>query len=170
MKRIAAAVLITLLWAVAARAAPESLEAIEKDLAALLSEMDAMRAELDRIGELSNVPRPTGVRIEIDGARGAAAPSAVRFIVAGRLEEEREFGKPERDAFAAGSSPLAVQLPLLPGSYRARIELSHPYWKVAPAAEFSVAVKAGATPVFRFRLTPPAKGKGPPALVPAGGK
>ncbi len=166
----AAAVLITLCCAVVARAAPESLEAIEKDLSAIRSEMDVMRTELDRIGELSSVPKATGVRVEIDGARGAPAPAAARFIVGGRTEHEREFGKAERDAFAAGSSPLVVELQLLPGSHQARLELSHPYWKVPPAADFPVAVKAGATAVLRFRLSAPAKGKGSPALVPGGGK
>lgn len=172
MKKLAAAaaVVTTLFCAVVARAAPESLEAIEKDLSAILSEMDAMRAELDRIGELSSVPKATGVRIEIEGARGATAPSAVRLLVDGKAEDEREFGKAERDAFAAGSSPLVVQLPLLPGSHQARIELSHPYWKARPAADFAIAVKAGATAQFRFRLSAPSKSKGSPALTPAGGK
>ncbi len=152
-----------------APAAPESLEAIEKDLSALLTEMDAIRTELDRIGELSAMPKATGVRIEIHGAGGAAAPAAFRFLVAGRTEDEREFGKAEREAFAGGSSPLVVQLPLLPGSYKARIELSHPYWKAAAAADFSVAVTPGTIASVRFRLSSPGA-KGSPALAPASGK
>ncbi len=171
MKRIAAvaAVLVCLFPASGAAAAPESLEAIEKDLSAILSEMDTIRAELDRIGELSSVPKATGVRIEIQGAAGGPAPTVARFLVDGKAESEREFGKAERDAFAGGSSPLVVDLPLLPGSYKARLELSHPQWKVPPAAEFALAVKAGATAVFRFRLSAPA-GRKPPALAPAAGK
>ncbi len=171
MKRMAAAaaVLISLFPASGAMGAPESLEAIEKDLSAILSEMDAIRAELDRIGELSSVPKATGVRIEIQGAAGVPAPTAVRFLVGGKVESEREFAKAERDAFAGGSSPLVVELPLLPGSHKSRVELSHPQWKVAPAAEFAVAVKAGTTALFRFRLSAPA-GRKPPALSPAAGK
>ncbi len=172
MRKIAAVagVLILLLVPVpGAPAAPETLEAIEKDLSAIFSEMDAIRTELDRIGELSALPKATGVRIEIHGTGGVAAPAAVRFLVGGRIEDEREFGKAEREAFAGGSSPLVLQLPLLPGSYRARIELSHPYWKAAPVADFPVAVTSGTVALFRFRLSAPA-GKGSPALAPAGGK
>lgn len=171
MRRVAAvaAVLILLVPAPGAPAAPESLEAIEKDLAAILSEMDAIRTELDRIGELSAVPKATGVRIEIHGAAGVPAPAAVRFLVGGKPEDEREFGKAEREAFAGGSSPLVVQLPLLPGSYRARIELSHPYWKAGPAADFPVAVTTGTIALVRLRLSAPT-GKGSPALTPVGGK
>jgi len=171
MRRVAAvaAVLILLVPAPGAPAAPESLEAIEKDLSAILSEMDAIRMELDRIGELSAVPKATGVRIEIHGAGGVPAPAAVRFLVGGKPEDEREFGKAEREAFAGGSSPLVVQLPLLPGSYRARIELSHPYWKAGPAADFPVAVTTGTIALVRLRLAAPA-GKGSPALTPVGGK
>ncbi len=152
-----------------APAAPESLEAIEKDLSAILTEMDAIRTELDRIGELSAMPKATGVRIEILGAGGVPAPAAFRFLVAGKTEDEREFGKAERDAFAGGSSPLIVHLPLLPGSYKARIELSHPYWKAAAAADFPVAVTPGTVASLRFRLSAPG-GKGSPVLAPAGGK
>ena len=177
MKRIAAIAAVLILLAPApgvraasgAPAAPESLEAIEKDLSAILSEMDAVRLELDRIGELAAMPKATGVRIEIHGSPGVPPPAAVRFLVAGKPEDEREFGKAERDAFAGASSPLVVQLPLLPGSYKARVELSHPYWKVPPAADFPVTVAPGTIVLVRFRLSAPA-GKGSPALAPAGGK
>ena len=174
MKRSAAAAALLLCLfrasgALAATAAPESLEAIEKDLSAILSEMDTIRAELDRIAEVSSMPRATGVRIEIHGAAGVPAPAAVRFLVGGKPEDEREFGKAEREAFAGGSSPLVVQLPLLPGSYRARIELSHPYWKAGPAADFPVAVTTGTIALVRLRLSAPT-GKGSPALTPVGGK
>jgi hypothetical protein len=164
MKRIAAALLLLFLGS-GARAAPESLDAIEKDLSAILSEMDAVRAELDRIAEHSSVPRATGVRVEIHGTAGAAAPAGVHLLVGGRVEDEREFGKAERDAFAAGSSPLVVEIPLLPGSYQARIELSHPYWKNRPSADFPLAVTTGATAVFRFRFSAPGAG-GSPTLSP----
>ncbi len=171
MKRSAAvaALLFCLIRASGAPAAPESLEAIEKDLSAILSEMDAIRTELDRIGEISSMPKATGVRIEIRGAGGAAPPAAVRLLVGGKTEDEREFGKAERDAFAGGASPLVVQLPLLPGSHQARIELSHPYWKTPLSADFPVDVKTGATALIRFRLSAPA-GKGAPALTPMGGQ
>jgi len=174
MKRSAAAAAILLCLFPAAGSpapptAPEPLEAIEKDLAAILSEMDTVRAELDRIAELSSLPKATGVRIEIHGTGGAAAPAAVRLLVGGKTEDEREFGKAERDAFAGGGSPLVVQLPLLPGSYKARIELSHQYWKAPLSADFPVGVKTGETALVRFRLSPTA-GNGPPALAPMGGK
>ncbi len=169
----AAAALLLCLFAAAVSAAPptapEPLEAIEKDLSAILAEMDAIRAELDRIAELSSMPKATGMRIEILGAGAAAAPAAVRLLVAGKTEDEREFGKAERDAFAGGGSPLVVQLPLLPGSYQARIELSHPYWKNPLSADFPVGVKTGETAVVRFRLSPGA-GTSPPALAPIKGK
>lgn len=171
MKRSAAAVAL-LLWLVPASGAPagpESLEPIEKDLAAILSEMDAIRAELDRIAEFSSVPKATGARIEIHGTGGAASPAAVRVLIGGKTEVEREFGKSERDAFAAGSSPLVVQLPLMPGSYQARIELSHPYWKAPLAADFPVGVKTGVTALSRFRLSAPA-GSGSPTLAPMGSR
>ncbi len=170
MKRSAAAALLLLLFSASgAPAAPESIEAIEKDLAAILSEMDTVRTELDRIAEFSSLPKATGVRIEIHGTGGAASPAAIRLLVGGKTEDEREFGKAERDAFAAGSSPLVVQLPLLPGSHQARIELSHPYWKAPLAADFPVGVKTGATALVRFRLSAPA-GKGSPALTLMGEK
>ncbi len=171
MKRIAAAaaVLVCLVSASGVTAAPESLEAIEKDLSAILSEMDTIRLELDRIGELSSMPKATGVRIETQGAAGAQAPAAARFVVGGKAGDEREFGKAERDAFQNGKSPLVVELPLLPGSYQARIVLSHPRWKVPPSADFAVAVKPGTTALVRFKLSAPARKK-PPALSPVGGK
>lgn len=165
----AAALLFSLAVASGAPAAPESLEAIEKDLSAILSEMDGIRVELDRIAEFAPVPKATGARIEIHGAGGAASPAAVRFLVGGKTEDEREFAKAERDAFAGGASPLVVEIPLLPGSYQARIELSHPYWKAPLAAEFPVDVKTGVRALFRFRLSGPA-GKGSPALAPMEGK
>ncbi|MGE5189739.1 MAG: hypothetical protein ACM3NF_06750 [Gemmatimonadota bacterium] len=166
----AAALLLSVLLPAPARPAdPGSLDAIEKDLAAILSEMDAIRSELDRISEISAAPKATGVRLEIHGSGGAPAPAGFRLLVGGRLEEEREFGKAERNAFAGGSAPIVVEVPLLPGSYQARIELSHPYWKGRPAADFTVGVKTGATALLRFRLSA-ATGGGPPALTPIRGE
>lgn len=165
MKKRAAAVLFFLLLAPGARAAPESLDDIEKDLSAILSEMDAIRTELDRISGISSVPKATGVSIEIRGAAGVPAPVGMRLLVGGKLEDEREFGKAERDAFAAGSSPLVVEIPLLPGSYQARIELSHPYWKSRLSADSRFGLTAGATALLRFRLSAPAEG-GFPGLTP----
>ena len=165
MKSRAAALLFLLVLCTGTRAAPESLDAIEKDVSAILSEMDAIRAELDRIAEHSTVPRATGVRIEILGTAGAAAPAGARLLVGGKIEDEREFGTIERNAFGAGTSPIVVEVPILPGSYQARIELSHPYWKSRPSADFPLGVTAGATAVFRFRFSQPAPG-GSPALSP----
>lgn len=165
----AAALMLSLVLSPGARAAPESLEAIEKDLSAILSEMDAARAELDRIADLSAVPKATGVRVEIHGGPGAAPPASARVLLAGKVEDEREFGKAERDAFAGGSAPLVVEFPLLPGSYAARIELSHPYWKDRVAADFPVGLKPGETSLLRLRLSAPGAGKSP-ALAPMTGK
>lgn len=168
MKKGAIAFMLLLVLAPGAWAAPESLEAIEKDLSAILSEMEAIRTELDRIGEISTVPRATGVRVEIRGAAGAPAPAGARLFVAGRIEDEREFAKSERDAFAAGSSALVVEIPLPPGTYQARIELSHPFWKARPSADFQVGVAAGETALFGLQLSAPAAG-GSPALTPIRG-
>ncbi len=170
MKKIAAcAILLCLFRAPGALGAAESLEAIENDLSALLMDMDAARAEMDRVAELSAMPKATGLRIEIHGAAGVLAPAAIRLLVGGKTEDEREFAKTDKDAFAGGRSPLVVQLPLLPGTYKARVELSHPYWKTPLSADFPVSVKTGATALCRFRLSAPA-GKGSPALAPIGGK
>lgn len=169
MKRsAAAALLLCLVHASGALAAPESPGEIEKELSAILAEMDAIRAELDGIAELSSMPKVTGVRIEIHGAGAATPPAAIRLLVGGKTEDEREFAKAERDAFSGGASPLVVQLPLLPGAHKARIELSHPYWKAPVSADFPVDVKTGTTALFRFRLSSPA-GKSSPVLTPMGG-
>ena len=174
MRSAAAALLLCLVHATGALAAPanpadpKSLGEIEKELSAILAEMDAIRAELDGIAELSSMPKATGVRIEIHGAGAATPPAAVRLLVGGKTEDEREFAKAERDAFSGGASPLVVQLSLLPGAHKARIELSHPYWKAPASADFPVDVKTGTTALFRFRLSSPA-GKSAPALTPMEG-
>ena len=124
--------------------------------------------ELDRVAELSSLPKATGVRIEIRGAGGVASPASVRVLVGGKTEDEREFAKAERDAFAGNAAPLVVQVPLLPGSHKARVELSHPFWKSPVAADFTAGVAAGTTAVVRFRLAAPA-GNGAPALAPMAG-
>lgn len=170
MKRIAAPALLlcALAWPAAVPAAGETAERIEKELTSVLKEMDAIRSELDRIDDMTRLPKATGVRIEIQGSGAVPAPAVLRLSLQGRTEEERTFGRAERDAFAAGSSPLVLQLPLLAGSYAARIELFNPSWKTVPAADFPLSVAKGETATLRFTLGPSA-GRADPVLTPAAG-
>lgn len=155
MRRIAALALVLAALCVPGPApAAESAEDIEKELDAILAEIDGMRQELDRIEETARVPRATGLRVEIRGRGGVQAPVAVRLLLQGRVEEERALGRAERDAFAAGSAPLVVQFPVLPGRYAGRLELLHPSWRAVPAAEFPVALDKGQTAARTFTLSP----------------
>lgn len=147
--------------------APGPAEAVEREIESLLRELEAIRAELDRLGEVAEVPRATGIRIEILKDGDVGIPSSARLVVEGRTEDERGWTRAEREAFAAGSSPLAIQLPFLPGSRPARIELLSPAWKEPAAADFQLAVRAGETAVLRFRLH---AARGAAALAPAGPK
>lgn len=167
MKRIAALFALLCALAPAPCAAAESAEEIEKELTSILREMDALRSELDRIDDMTRVPKATGVRIEIRGNGGVPAPAAARLVLQGRTEAERALGKAEREAFAAGSAPVVLQLPLLPGSYEARLELLHPSWKTTPAADFPLPLTKGETAALRFTLAP-APGGADPVLAPSG--
>lgn len=166
MKRIAAlaATLAVMILPAGARGAGgESVEAIEKDLASILAEMETIRSELDRIGEIAALPKATGLRVEIYGGVGVPAPAAGRLIVQGRAEDEREWSLSEREAFPGGA-PLVVQIPFFPGVHPGRIEVAHPSWKTPAAAEFRVSIGMGETPSLRFRLSAQ-PGKAEPALA-----
>lgn len=173
MKKTALFVGLLILLTLPARglAAGESAEGIERELTAILKEMDALQSELDRIEEFSKAPKATAVRLEIGGEGSVAAPSAARILVGGKLEGEREWGKAERDVFSGGAVPLVANFPLLPGSYAARVELPGPAWKTAPAVDVSLDVRKGETLPVRLKLVA-APGKAVPALrrVEAGGR
>lgn len=168
MKRTAALVAtlaVLALPAGAPGAGSENVEAIEKDLASVLAEIEAIRSELDRIGEIAALPKATFLRIEVHGVPGVPAPAAGRLVLQGKTEDEREWTRAEREAFAAGS-PLVIQIPFFPGPCRGRIEVAHPSWKNPAAADFQARVAKGETASLRFRLSAQ-PGKGEPALAPA---
>lgn len=166
MKRAASAVLLLcLLLPAGIRAEGESLEAIEKDLSSIVKEMDAMSSELDRIQDLAAVPKATSIRVEIRGGAGLPAPAAGRLLVLGKVEEEKEWSRAERDVFPGGS-PLVFQVPFLPGSHNARFEVAHPSWKARPSADFQAVLRKGDTFLLKLRLSLP-PGKAEPVLVPA---
>lgn len=164
MKRIAITILIFIFSfspAVSA-AAEESLEAAEKDLAAAIAEMDAISSELDRLQEMVAMPKATMLRIEIRKGSGAQVPISGRVLLQGNVEEEREWAKAERDAFAGGT-PLVVLVPVLPGTYAGRVEIAHPSWKTTPGAEFQAAARKGETVLLRYLLSA-VPGRSEPAL------
>jgi|GEM_PF-1942830 len=166
--RPATLLLLCLLCLAPAAPAPgaESTDEVEKELAAIVRELDAIRSELDLLDDMARVPKATGVRIEIGRKGDVAPPAVVRLLLDGRVEEERETGRADREAFAAGAAPLAVTLPLLPGRYAARAEVLHPAWKTAPGADFPLVLDKGTTAVVRLTLVAPATG-GMPVLVPS---
>jgi hypothetical protein len=149
-----------------ARAA-ETAEAVEKDLAAVFQRMDAMKGELDRIEELAAAPKATILRVEIMTDETApVAPVNTRFIVDGKLEDEREWSKVERESFSDRHvpMPLVYVVPYLPGNYPARLEVTNPAWKTPPAFEFQASLRKGETTLLKLRLG----GKGAqPALTKA---
>jgi hypothetical protein len=166
MKRSArtALLLVLLLLPAAGRTQEDNLDSIERDLAGVLKEMDAMTSELDRIKDIVAVPKASMLRVEVFKGGDLPAPVTARLIVGGKVEEEREWPKGERDAFAGGS-PLVFQVPMLPGSYAGRFETGHASWKTPPAAEFRGDLKKGETLLLRVRLALP-PGKTVPVLVP----
>ena len=170
MKRVAAAaaILASLLLPAAIRAEGESLEAVEKDLSSIIKEMDSMSSELDRIQELVAAPRATALRVEIRRGDDLPAPLTGRLRVGGKVEEEKEWSKAERDGFS-GASPLVFQVPFLPGTHTARLEIVHPSWKTPPAADFSAILRKGETFLLKLRLSRPA-GAADPVLVPVAEK
>lgn len=155
--------------AASARAAGETAEAVEKDLAAVFQRMDAMKTELDRIEELAAAPKATMLRVEITADAGApVAPVVARFLADGKVEDEREWSKIERESFSDRHvpMPLVFVIPFLPGNYPARIEVQNPAWKTPVAHDFQASLRKGETLVLRLRLgTPP--GKAEPVLAPA---
>lgn len=170
MRPIAAfLVLLLLAFPLPASCAGETLEGIEGELETLLRELDAVGSELDRLGEIAAVPKATGVRIEIARGGDVPPPAAGRVLIDGKTGEDREWTRPERDGFAGGSHPLVFRIPLVPGTYAARIELSHPTWQAKAATDIRIAVRPGETAGYRFRLHP-APGKPSPTLAPDAGK
>jgi len=154
--RLAALLLILpLLWLAAfpraGRAAEDATDAIEKELLSVLREMDALSSELARIEEIVAVPKATSLRIEIRGVGEIAPPVSAKLLLSGKTEAEREFSKEERDAFHPDSGVIVWNIPVLPGTYEARLVLSHPYAKQSPSFEFRPSLKAGET--FPLRLT-----------------
>jgi hypothetical protein len=172
MKRVTAAAclslhLLFLIFASPAAAdskgtAGESMEAIEKDLVTILQEMEGIQSELDRLEEIAVFPKATGIRIEIHRGGSVSAPVHMRILVQGKVEDDRDFSKAERDAFSGNTShPLVFHLP---GNHQCRFEVLHPSWNVAPSAEFLATIRKGETFLVRFRLSSP-EGKGNPVLL-----
>jgi hypothetical protein len=150
-----------------ARAAAETAEAVEKDLAAVFQRMDAMKTELDRIEELVATPKATMLRVEIMGdGTTPAAPVSARFLVGGKVEDEREWSKIERESYADRHvpMPLVFVIPYLPGDWAARLEVQNPAWKTPPSFDFQAAMRKGETTTLRLRLGTPA-GKADPVLT-----
>jgi hypothetical protein len=149
-----------------ARAADDAADAIERELAASLKEMDALAVELDRIEELAVTPKATSVRVEIRRAGNAPAPAGLRLYLSGKPEPEREWTKADRDRFLSGAEPAVFVAPILPGTQEARLVLTHPSWKNSPSHDFRPAVRPGET--FLLRLTLSAQpGGNEPALAPS---
>ena len=156
-------------WPASALAAAETADAVEKDLAALFQRMDAMKTELDRIEDLAAVPKATMLRIEImPDATAPVPPVHARFLVDGKVEDEREWSKVERESFSDRHvpMPLVFVIPYLPGSYPSRIEVQNPAWKSPVAFDFTAAMRKGETIALRLRLGTPA-GKAEPQLTKA---
>lgn len=162
-----AAAAILLMSPPAVAPAAETAEAVEKDLSAVFQRMDAMKAELDRIEELAAAPKATMLRIEIlaDGS-APVAPVKARFLVDGRVEDEREWSKVERESFSDRHvpMPLVFVIPYLPGSWPARLEVQNPAWKTPPTFDFQAAMRKGETTVLRLRFGA-ANGKAEPSLT-----
>lgn len=147
-------------------AAGESVEAIEKDLVTILKEMESIQSELDRLEEIAAFPKATGIRIEIHRGGAVPAPVRMRILVQGKVEDDRDVTKAERDSFSGNIPlPLVFQMPYLPGDHQCRIEVLHPSWNVAPFAEFQATIRKGETFLVRFRLSS-SKGKSIPVLSP----
>jgi hypothetical protein len=126
-------------------------DAIEKELVSVLREMDSLSEELDRIGEISAVPKATSIRIEIRGTGEIAPPVSGKLLLSGKPEADREFSREERDAFLAGSGAIVWNVPVLPGRYEARLVLAHPYAHQSPSFVFRPSLAPGET--FLLRLT-----------------
>ncbi len=149
----------------ASPAAEDATEAIGKELHSVLREMDTLSSELARIEEIVAVPKATSLRIEIRRVGEIASPVSAKLFLAGKAEAEREFPKEERDAFHSGSGPIVWNVPLLPGSYEARLVLSHPYSTQSPSFEFRPSVKGGETFTLRLSLVFTKDGNGAALVV-----
>jgi len=159
-----AALLASLAMGRTALAAGDSIADVERDLSATMMEMESIRGELDRLEELAEFPRATGVQIEIHGKGGVAAPVRGRLLVQGTVEDDREWSSGDRESFSGRASiPLVIRLPWLPGSYRARLELFHPSWKTPATAEFRMEVRKGEIGTVSLVLT---HSSGNPTLSP----
>jgi len=144
--------------------AEDATDAIEKDLLGILKEMDALSAEMERVEEVAVTPRPTSIRVEIRKGGAVPAPAGWKLFLDGKPEMDREWSKGERERFQAGSEPLTLNAPLLPGTHEARLELSHPSWKTPAVHLVRSTVRTGET--FRVRLTLKLpEGKQEPVLV-----
>ena len=139
----------------AGRAAEDATDGIEKELNSVLREMDALSSELARIEEIVAVPKATSFRIEIRGDREIAPPVSAKLLLSGKTGAEVEFPKGERDAFLSDSGAIVWNIPVLPGTYEARLVLSHPYAKGSPSFDFRPSVKAGETFLLRVTLSLP---------------
>jgi hypothetical protein len=156
---IALAAVLLLSWPARALAA-ETADAVEKDLAAVFQRMDAMKVELDRIEELAAAPKATMLRIEILSDESApVAPVRARFLVEGRVEDERESFSDRHVPM-----PLVFVIPYLPGNWPARLEVQNSAWKTAPVFDFQAAMRKGETTVLRLRIGA-AAGKAEPVLT-----
>lgn len=161
------AMMLALLLTARVAGAGDSIPEVEKDLSATMKEMESIRGELDRLEELAAFPRATGIRIEVERKGNAAAPVRSRLLVQGTVEDEHEWSDSDRESFAGRISiPLVVQLPWLPGTYPARLELFHPSWKVPAAADFRIEVRKGEIGTLRLLLVH-SPGKPTPSLAPA---
>jgi hypothetical protein len=166
----AAALLLCLLVAARTGVAGETVEEVERDLAAVLREMRALEAEMDLLEETAAIPKATGIRLEIHRAGEVDAPARGRVLVGGKVEHEREWPAADRHAFSGRpSAPAVFLLPCLPGEYAGRFELFHPAWSSPPAADFRATVKKGEILTVRLRLALPA-GKRSPSLTLVGEK
>lgn len=136
----------------AGRAAEDVTDTIEKELHSILREMDALSSELDRVAEISVVPKATSMRIEIRRVGETAPPVSAKLLLSGKIEAEHEFSKEERNAFLSAAGVMVWNVPVLPGPYEARLVLSHPYAKQSPSFEFRPSLKAGDTFLLRLAL------------------
>ncbi len=174
MKPLAAALaiplfLLTLVPPLPAPAA-DSMEQVERELSEVLRELDEIRSEVERIEEFLAFPKATGIRIELHREGDVAAPARGRVLVRGIVEDEREWTRGEREAFQGpGSLAIAWQVPLLPGSFPAKVELFHPAWRTPPSVEIPLTLARGEVVTVKLRLYQP-KGGAAPALAPAGRK
>lgn len=144
-----------------ARAAEDTLDAIEKELHSVLREMDVLASEIDRIKEVVTVPKATSLRLEIRRAGNLPAPAASKVSLAGKVEAEHDWSREEKERFLSGAGPIVLDVPVLPGVYEGRVLLSHPSWKTSPAFDFRPSVKVGETFLLRLTLSIPPGGTGP---------